>query len=125
MKGRLLLIFTIITLLTSSFLVSAVSQINQIDNSPKFSSILGRKVQILNLGWAIGNASSGKQYGIFNRIGIIKFDNVSFYRFRFPIRFEMSNFTDVTVLIFGVDQVISDSSFVFKRDWFSFAIVFT
>ena len=124
MKGRLVLIFTIITIMTSNFLTSAVSQNNQINDSLESNSIIGRRIQILKGGWVVGNASSGKQYGIFGRIGIIKFDNASFYRIRFPIRFEMANFTDVTVFIIGLDQEIIENQFDFKRDWFSIAIVF-
>ena len=110
--------------MTSNFLTSAVSQNNQINDSLESNSIIGRRIQILKGGWVVGNASSGKQYGIFGRIGIIKFDNASFYRIRFPIRFEMANFTDVTVFIIGLDQEIIENQFDFKRDWFSIAIVF-
>lgn len=124
LKGRLVSIFTIITILISSFLVSAVAQNNKIDASSESSSLLGSRVQILKGGWIVGNATSGKQYGILGRIGIIKFDNVSFYRIRLPIRFEMANFTDVTIFIIGLDQEIPESSFDFKREWFSIAIVF-
>lgn len=117
-------IFTIFTIIMSSFLANVASQNSRINDFPESSSLLGQKVQILKGGWVIGNASSGKQYGIFSRVGIIKFDNVSFYRIRFPIRFEMANFTDVTVFIIGLDQEIPEVPFEFKRDWFSIAIVF-
>ena len=108
----------------SSFSVSALSQNIKIDESPESSGILGRKVQLIKGGFVVGNASSGKRYGIFGRMGVIKFDNVSFYRISFPIRLEMSNFTDVTVFLLGLDQDIPDGSFDLKRDWISIAIVF-
>lgn len=124
MKWRIAPIFIIIILLISSFLVSAVSQSSQIDDSSESLKPRGPKVESFMGVWASGNASSGKQFGILSRIGIIKFDYVIFDRLRlFPIRWEMVDFLDVTVIIIGLNQEIPEGPFDFEREWVS-AIVF-
>jgi hypothetical protein len=83
----------------------------------------GRFISVLR-GWAVGNASSGKLIGSHGRIAKINFDFVRITRLRFfPIRWEMSNFWNVTAIFFGLDQTIPEGPFDFERDWVV-AIVF-
>jgi hypothetical protein len=112
------------TILVSGNLVSAVSHNSQTNNSHKSPDMLLSRIKLFRSIFLSGNASSGKQLGIFGRIGIIRFYNVSIYIFRiFPFRFEIQNEKNVTVIMLGLDQEISKEPFDFKRDWVSLAVV--
>lgn len=124
MKWGKVSIFIIIIILMSSHLVNAVSQNSQVDGLSKFSNPKDRRVRIFTNAWVSGNASSGKQFGNLNRIGIIKFDYVRFIHLKlFPIRWETVDFEEVIVIIIGLDQDIPEGPFDFEDDRVS-AIVF-
>ena len=72
-----------------------------------------------------GNASSGKQLGIFGKIGIIKFNTAQFVIIRFfPIKLVINNVKNATAILFGIDQNVSSGSFDFEEEWIFLAIVF-
>jgi len=125
LKGRIVLILIITNLLTSSFLVCAVPQdynINDLQQSAYPSRLLPK---VFNRVLVNGNASSGKQFGIFGKIGIIKFNYAQFVIIRFfPIKLVINKEKDVTAILFGLDQEIPNGSFDFDEEWIAFAIVF-
>ena len=96
----------------------------EIDDSPESLDPIKQKVIYITRAWVVGNASSGKQIGIFSQIGIIKFDYVRFSRIRFnPIRWEMVDFTNVKVIMFWLSQDIPEGPFDFERDWVSAIVI--
>jgi len=114
-----------VTLLANSCLISVVSQDNQKDtlqDSSKPSGIIPRFFfRVL----VHGNASSGRQLGIFGNIGIIKFNHAQFVLIRFfPIRLNVNTVNNVTAFIYGINQEIPNGSFDFKEEWILFAFVF-
>lgn len=124
MKGRIVLIFIIITLLTNIFLLNAVSQNCNIDFTKQSSDPLRVLPKVFNRALVKGNASSGKQFGIFGKIGIIKFNYAQFVIIRFfPIKLIVNKEQNVTAFMFGIDQQIPTGSFDFDEEWIAFAIV--
>ena len=112
-------------ILTNSCIISVVSQNNPIDkinDSTKPSRLLPRFFfRVLTH----GNASSGRQLGVFGNIGIIKFNTVQFVLIRFfPIRLNITNLKNVTAFIYGINQTIPNGSFDFEEEWILFAFVF-
>ncbi len=125
MKGRIVLIFIIVTILTNSCLLSVVSQNNQIDNLQYSSKPSGLIPKFFFRVLVHGNASSGRQLGVFGNIGIIKFNYVQFVLIRFfPIRLDVTTERNVTAFIYGIGQEIPNGSFNFEEEWILFALVF-
>lgn len=125
MKCRIIIIFIIINILICSSLMSVVSQNFQEEYYNKNSGPLGLIPKIYPRVLVKGNASSGKQFGIFGKIGIIKFNHAQFVIIRFfPIKLVINNVKNATAIMFGIDQNLSSGSFDFKEEWIFLAIVF-
>lgn len=124
MKGRIVLIIITITLLINSFFINAVSKNCNIDSSQQSEDPSRVLPKVFNRVLVNGNASSGKQFGIFGKIGIIKFNYAQFVIIRFfPIKLIINKEKDVTAILFGLDQEIPNGSFDFDEEWIAFAIV--
>ena len=123
MKGKIVGILICILMVTTVVPIG-VSAL-EINDSPESLEPIKQKVIYVTSAWAQGNASSGKQIGIYGLIGIINFDYVRFDRIRFnPIRWEMVDFTNVKVIVFWLSQDIpSEGPFDFERDWVSAIVI--
>jgi len=118
-------IFLIITILMSSSLLSQASQNYQKDNAQESLKPKGIIPKIFIRAYVVGDASSGKHIGNFSRIGIIKFDYVKFYIYKFiPFRVIINDEINVTAILFGINQEIPEGPFKFAKDLISIAIVF-
>ncbi len=125
MKGRTIFLFIIINILISSSYMSVVSQNFQYEYYKETFSSLGLIPKIYPRVLVHGNASSGKQLGIFGKIGIIKFNTAQFVIIRFfPIKLVINNVKNATAILFGIDQNVSSGSFDFEEEWIFLAIVF-
>ena len=104
----------------NSFLISAVSENYQIDSLQDASKPLGIIPKMYIRIRVNGNASSGKQLGLFNKTAIIKFNYAQFIIIRFfPIRLSVDTRKNVTAILFGLDQIIPSGSFDIKEEWVS------
>lgn len=119
MKGKIVGIL-ICSLMVTTVITIGVSALDIYDSQEPLEPIKQKAIYI-SRAWAQGNASGGRQIGVFGLIGIIDFDYVRFDKIRFnPIRWEMVDFTDVKVIMFWLSQDIpSEGPFDFERDWVS------
>ncbi len=88
------------------------------DDSIKNSVQSLRKHINFLIGWAEGNASSGKLIGFRDKIVKIKFNYFKIEGIRFfPIRWQMADFWNATAIIFNFNQTIPQGPFEMERDW--------
>jgi hypothetical protein len=125
LNGRIILVFTIFTILTNSCLISVASEINPNEN---IHFLQKSSEQIPRFYFRVlvhGNVSSAKQFGPFGNFGIVKFNHAQFVIIRFiPIRLVVNNVKNATAIMYGIGQDLPIGSFDFDEEWILFAFVF-
>jgi hypothetical protein len=118
------MIFIIITILTNCSLISIASQNKRVDTLKYYNTEEDIVPRLFFRVLVHGNASSGRQMGVFGNFGIVKFNHAQFVIIRFfPIRLQVNNVKNVTAILYGIGQDIPTGSFDFDEEWILFAFV--